>query len=81
MVPPRASSPVFRLAMRKLQSIHSFWDFLQAGIIAVVSVFIAFSLVVAWIRRRYFSTKESQFPEKVCPQVFSVEDSKRNRER
>ena len=54
-----------QLVVKKLQSIHSFWDLLQPETIAVVSAFIAFLLVVVWIRRRYFSTEESQFPEEV----------------
>ena len=52
-----------QLVVKKLQSINSFWDLLQPETIAVVSAFIAFLLVVVWIRRRYFPTEESQFPE------------------
>lgn len=52
-----------QLAINRIQSIHTFWDLLQPETIAVITVFIAFLLVVVWIRKRYFSTRESQFQE------------------
>jgi len=52
-----------QLVTKKLQSIDSVRELAQPESIAVVFAAIASLLVFAWIRKRYFSTKEPQFHE------------------
>ena len=54
-----------QLTTRKLQSVQSSRDLLQPETIAVILGFVAFLIVVLLIRRRYFSSKESQVRKEV----------------
>lgn len=49
------------LAVSRLKTVNSFRDLLRPETIAVLCVFLVFLLVVVWIRRRYFSSKQSQY--------------------
>jgi phospholipase D1/2 len=53
----------FELAVKRLQSVRSFWDLLRPETIAVILSFVVFLIAVAWIRRRYFPTKDAQLHE------------------
>ena len=50
-----------QLAVSRLKTVNSFRDLLRPETIAVVLGFLVFLIVVVWIRRRYFSTKQSQY--------------------
>ncbi len=52
-----------QLATKRLQSIDSFWDLVQPETIGVIFAIIIILIAVIWIRRKYFSSGESQFHE------------------
>ena len=44
----------------RLKSISSFWDLLRPESISVILAFVAFLILVAWLRRRYITAREPQ---------------------
>jgi len=50
-----------QLAVSRLKTVNSFRDLLRPETISIVLGFLAFILVLIWIRRKYFSTKQSQY--------------------
>ncbi len=47
-----------QLTVSRLQSVRSFWDLLRPETIGVLLAFVIFVLLVFWIRRKYFPTRE-----------------------
>ena len=54
-----------QLVTVRLKSIDSFWDLLRPESIAVILAFVAFLIAVAWMRRRYLSTREPRSREQI----------------